>query len=146
MFIISSCLLGDNCKYNGGNNYNERVFNFYENHVCFKVCPEVVGGLGIPRQPSEIVGERVLAKDEKDVTEFFQKGAMLAYEMARKEAEKRKENIEGAILKSKSPSCGSNQIYDGNFNGTIVNGDGYFAKFLKEKGITVITEKEKIPW
>ncbi|MBR5315691.1 MAG: DUF523 domain-containing protein [Firmicutes bacterium] len=142
MYMISGCLLGHNCKYNGGNNYHQEVIDFCKEHSYCVVCPEGISGLSTPRPPAEIIGERVIDKEGKDVTAFFIKGAEMSYEKAAREAEERGEILEGAILKANSPSCGSGQIYDGTFSGTLVPGNGCFTKILLDKGIQVISEKE----
>lgn len=146
MYIISACLLGKNCKYNGGNNYNQQVIDFCKTHSYITVCPEVAGKLPCPRPPAEYVGDRVLDKEGKDVTLQFQQGAKAEYDRVLEIAKQRNETIEGAILKANSPSCGSNKIYDGTFSGKLIDGDGCFVKILKENGIPVISEKEKIKW
>lgn len=143
MYIISSCLLGNNCKYNGGNNFNADVIEFAKNHSYYAICPEVEGGLTIPRIPSEKKGNIFIDKEGKDVTKAFLAGAEKSWEKVKKQSEKIKEPIEGAILKDKSPSCGCDKIYDGTFTKTLINGDGCFASLLKEKGIPVYTEKDK---
>lgn len=142
MYLISACLLGRNCKYNGGNNYNGEVSSFYETHSCIAVCPEGSSGLPTPRPPAEYVGGRILDQKGADVTEAFERGAALSLEQAFDEARRRGEEIEGAILKANSPSCGSGRIYDGSFSGRLICGDGCFAAKLKERGIKVISEKE----
>lgn len=142
MYLISGCLLGHNCKYNGGNNYNEEVIDFCRNHQYCVVCPEGISGLPTPRPPAEYVGKRILDREGKDVTEYFQRGAELSLEEALREAARRGEAIEGAILKGNSPSCGSGKIYDGTFSGVLVDGYGCFAAMLRKQGIKVISEKE----
>ena len=142
MYLISGCLLGHNCKYNGGNNRHQAVLDFAESHSCFAVCPEGISGLPTPRPPAEYVGDRVIDKEGSDVTEYFIKGAELSFDEAQAEAARRGESIEGAILKANSPSCGCGQIYDGTFSGTLVAGDGCFVKKLKAYDIHVISEKE----
>ena len=142
MYLISGCLLGQNCKYNGGNNYNQDVIAFAACHSCFSVCPEGISGLPTPRPPAEYVGENVIDKEGKNVTAYFEKGAEASLMEARAEAARRGEVIEGAILKANSPSCGSGQIYDGTFSGTLIPGDGCFVKKLKAYDIQVISEKE----
>ncbi len=150
MFIVSSCLIGNNCKYNGGNNYNEDVVEFCRNHEVILVCPETSGGLKSPRMPAEQqykkasdgnLGIRVIDKEGNDLTENFHKGAVVSLEQAFKKADELSEEIEGAILKANSPSCGSDNIYDGTFTGTLISGDGIFANLLKERGIPVMSEK-----
>lgn len=144
MYIISSCLLGNNCKYDGGNNFNNDVVDFYKTHNCCVVCPEVFGGLSTPRIPSERKGNHVINKAGEDVTEEFIIGAHKSWEHALKQSEKMGESIEGAILKAKSPSCGAGRIYDGSFSKVLIDGDGCFVRLLKEKGIPVYTEKDVI--
>lgn len=142
MYLISACLLGSNCKYNGGNNYNQDVIEFCKTHSFVPVCPEGISGLPTPRPPAEYQGDRIVDKEGRDVTEFFERGAELSLKKALKEAEKCGEKIEGAILKANSPSCGSGQIYGGAFDGVLVDGDGCFVRKLRERGIKVISEKE----
>ena len=146
MYIISSCLLGNNCKYNGGNNRNGNVLRFYQTHSCCVVCPETAGGLQSPRPPAEYSGDRILYRTGKDVTETFRRGAEASWKHVLRQAEKRREPIEGAVLKGNSPSCGSGSIYDGTFTGTTIPGDGCFVRILKEHGIEVISEKEIDRW
>lgn len=140
MFIVSRCLIGINCKYDGGNNVKPDVVRFCEEHSCVSVCPEAQGGLKSPREPAEQVDGRVIDKTGKDVTEFFQRGAEEALRLAMDTAERKGEVIEGAILKAYSPSCGSGYIYDGTFTGRRVSGNGIFTKMLKDMGIPVATE------
>lgn len=142
MFLISGCLLGKNCKYNGGNNYHQDVIDFCKEHSYYPVCPEGISGLPTPRPPAEYVGDRVIDREGKDVTAYFVKGAELSLQMAMEEAEARGERIEGAILKANSPSCGSGNIYDGTFSGTLITGNGCFTRMLIDKDIKVISEKE----
>lgn len=138
MYIVSACLLGENVKYSGGNNYTEAVERFLEDKSFVAVCPEVAGGLSVPRDPCERLGDRVVNKSGEDVTEAFFKGARRCLEMAEKIAGD--EAIEGAILKAGSPSCGSGVIYDGTFSGTKIPGNGVFSETLRSKGINVMTE------
>ncbi len=141
LHIVSACLLGSCCRYNGGSNESMEVKEFLKNKSYIAVCPEVLGGLETPRSPAEIMEGKVINKEGKDVTEAFQKGAELAYEVALKEADKNGESIESAILKARSPSCGSGKIYDGTFQGKLVSGNGFFVRLLKENGIHVISEE-----
>ena len=137
--LISACLLGENCKYNGENNYNEAAAALAERYELVPVCPELLGGLSVPRFPCERRGGRVLSNDPagaKDVTEAFQRGAQRCLEKALAEG------IRLAVMKAKSPSCGSGEIYDGSFSHTVVSGDGVTAELLKKNGIQVISEKE----
>ena len=146
MYIISGCLLGHNCKYDGGNNRNEDVIRFCQTHEYIIVCPERAGGLPCPRPPAEKSGSRIISKDGSDVTEEFLRGARISRDSCLKMAELSGKPIEGAILKANSPSCGIGKVYDGTFSGKLVDGNGVFAGMLSSMGIEVITEKEKIKW
>ena len=135
--VVSACLLGENCKYNGKNNKNEKVIDFLKDKEVIVVCPEAMGGLSIPRLKSEIYGEnKVINEKGEDVTDCFVKGASKALEIVLKN------DVKLAVLKEKSPSCGSKKIYNGEFNGTLINGSGVFAKMLIEKGIKVLSEED----
>lgn len=142
MYIISGCLLGENCKYNGGNNFIEWVKNFSEKHNYIAVCPEVQGGLTTPRIPAEILDGRVINKEGLDLTEEFKRGCEVSWNEAIKKANELGEEIEGAILKARSPSCGSGTIYDGSFSHKIIEGYGFFAAYLKQKGVKIVSELE----
>ncbi len=144
MYIISACLLGENCKYDGGNNQCQWVVDFAKTHSHLAVCPEPQAGLPAPRPPAEILGDKVLDETGKDLTEAFAKGAQACYVLAKEGAAERGEPIEGAILKAKSPSCGRDRIYDGKFSHSLTDGDGYLVRLLKADGIHIITEKETI--
>ncbi len=134
--MVSACLLGENCKYNGGNNYSERVHAFLEGHEVISVCPEVLGGLPVPRVPSEIVDGVVTSRDGRNVDKEFRLGAGLALERAEREG------VELVILQSRSPSCGAKQIYDGTFSGKKIPGQGVFARLLRKNGFTVLDAEE----
>lgn len=134
--LVSACLLGENCKYNGKNNFNSLVAELANSFEIIPICPEVFGGLTTPRLPSEINGEFVINEAGVDVTYEFNKGANLALQIALKE------NIKYAILKEKSPSCGVNKIYDGNFNGTLLAGKGITCQLLEQNGIKCFSENE----
>lgn len=136
MDIVSACLCGINCKYNGGNNFNPRVYRLLIEGKAIPVCPEVFGGLPTPRTPSEIRGDRVFMKSGEDVTEHFLEGAMKTLKVAQAVGAKR------AILKQRSPSCGCGKIYDGSFEGKLIAGDGITTRLLKEYGIEVVTEED----
>jgi len=135
--VVSACLLGENCKWDGGNNRNERVVAFCAGKEVIPVCPEVAGGLPVPRAPSEIREGRVTAKDGADVDAAFRMGAQKSLALCEGKT------IELAILKARSPSCGKDCVYDGSFSGALVHGDGVFAAMLKERGIPVFTETEE---
>lgn len=128
---VSACLLGENCKYNGGNNYDEKVERYVKGHTVVPVCPEVLGGLPIPRKSAEIVNGVVQNEDGTSVDEEFRKGAELAL---KKIIENKAELV---ILQSRSPSCGVKSIYDGTFIGRIIHGQGIFAGMVKKAGIPV---------
>ena len=145
MYIISRCLLGENCKYNGANNLSEDVVQFCKSHTFTSVCPETCGGLKAPRDPAEIVRSengffRVIDASGKDLTENFLSGAEKELDNSIRTAEKMDESIEGAILKANSPSCGAGKVYDGSFSRTLVEGDGIFAGRLRELGIEIANE------
>lgn len=133
--LISACLLGVNCKYDGNNNYDETLFKSLNKYELIPVCPEVWGGLTTPRYPSEISENKVINNHGEDVTINFRKGAQETLELAKKLGVKK------AILKAKSPSCGNGKIYDGTFTGKLIDGDGITTRLLKENGIEVITLK-----
>ena len=130
--IVSACLIGINCKYNGGNNYNEKVVEFVKGHDIIPICPEIMGGLPTPREPSEIVNGVVKHKDGSSVDTEFRKGAELALNKVITNG------AEIVILQSRSPSCGVKYIYDGTFSGSLIPGQGVFAKLLKENNIRVL--------
>ena len=136
--LISACLLGTDCKYNGGNNAmpEEKLAVLRERYRLVPVCPERDGGLPTPRLPSERLGERVLNRAGEDVTEAFRRGAAHALETAEREG------CLIALLKERSPSCGSGKIYDGSFTSTVIAGDGITAELLKQNGIRVLGESE----
>ena len=129
---VSACLLGENCKYNGGNNYSEKVRDYIKGHEVILVCPEVLGGLPIPREPAEIVNGIVSLKDGTSVDKEFREGARTALETVKEQ------NVDIVILQSRSPSCGVNAIYDGSFSGRIIPGQGIFADLLRRNGIKAI--------
>lgn len=129
--MVSACLLGENCKYNGGNNYSEKVMKYCEGHEVIPVCPEVLGGLPIPREPAEIVNGEVRNRYES-VDSQFRTGAGIALEKALSE------KVDLVILQSRSPSCGVGTIYDGSFTGTKIPGNGVFAQLLMDNGIKAV--------
>lgn len=144
MYIVSACLLGENCKYNGGNNYNEKVAELIKGHEYISVCPEMAAGLTSPRPPAEILDGRVYNDEGEDLTERFWEGAEKTLKEAMEKARALDEEIELAILKAKSPTCGSGEIYDGTFSHTVVRGDGIFARLLMDNGIKVISEEDLV--
>lgn len=134
--LVSACLLGVNCKYNGNNNLNNKVIKYIENKEVIPICPEIMGGLSTPRYPSEIVDNKVINNQNEDVTKEYTKGAEETLKLARILG------VRKALLKSKSPSCGCGKIYDGTFTNNLINGDGITTKLLKENKIEVITEMD----
>ena len=138
VILVSACLLGENCKYNGGNNRNERVLRYVQGHEVIPVCPEVLGGLPCPRKPVEWVGERVLTRDGDDCTENFRIGVKRTLETIEDQ------HVDLAILQSRSPTCGVKQIYDGTFSGVRIDGQGALAKALAARGIPLM-DAEDVP-
>lgn len=134
--LVSSCLLGYNCKYNGGNNLNEKVVEFLDDKEVICICPEMFAGMGVPRTCAEIVNGAVMDENGINVDEEYKN----AVELAMKEIEKM--NIKIAILQSRSPTCGVNKIYDGTFTGTLIQGQGLFAKALIKKGYKVMDSED----
>lgn len=134
--LVSACLLGENCKYSGGNNYDQAVCDFVQGQKVVPVCPEVLGGLPTPRCPAEIVDGIVMNKEGVCVDEAFRAGAQKALAIA-------KENhVDLAVLQSRSPSCGVKEIYDGTFSGRKIPGQGVFAKMLQDEGIPTLDAGE----
>ena len=146
MILVSECLCGINCKYSGGNNINEKILKLVKEGKAVLVCPEQLGGLSTPRDPSEIKcgtaqdvldgKAKVLSISGKDVTENYIKGAEEALKIAKLFG------FSEAILKANSPSCGCGFVYDGNFNGNLIEGNGVTAQLLLDNGISVKTEKD----
>lgn len=130
--MVSACLAGENCKYNGGNNRNGKVLQLMAENEVITVCPEQMGGLPTPRVPSEICNGVVTAKDGRIVDAEFRAGAAKCLEIARCE------QPDLIVLQSRSPSCGVKQRYDGTFSGTLVEGAGVTARLLIENGFHVV--------
>lgn len=130
--MVSACLLGENCKYSGGNNRSEKVLEYIKGHEVFPVCPEVMGGLPTPRVPAEIVNGVVMSKAGVNVDKEYRLGAQKALEIAMRE------RIDLAILQPRSPSCGATEIYDGTFTGRKIPGTGVTAALLAKNGFRVI--------
>lgn len=134
--IISACLVGDKVRYDGKGKYNPLVKEILTKFELLPLCPEVMGGLGIPRIPSEIRSGVVINKEGEDVTHYFKEGARkcmnpISYKHCTK-----------AILTDRSPSCGVHEIHNGRFDGGLLKGEGIFTKFLKEHNIEVYTIEE----
>ena len=130
--LVSGCLLGENCKYNGGNNYNPRVVEFLKDKEVISICPEIMAGMGCPRNPIEIVDGVLTDCHGKNVDSLIRKSVMEIMERIRDE------EIQCAVLQSRSPTCGVNQVYDGTFSGKLIPGSGVFAKSLMAAGYLVI--------
>ena len=132
--LVSACLLGVRCRYDGGSKPQEPLLRLMEKYTLIPVCPEQLGGLSTPRLPSERIADRVVMNDGTDVTEAYRRGAEEVLRLAR---------LFGcrlAVLKERSPSCGSGTIYDGSFSGRLTGGDGVTAALLRENGIAVYGE------
>ncbi|MDY4788202.1 MAG: DUF523 domain-containing protein [Bacilli bacterium] len=136
-YAISACLCGFNCKYNGKNNLNAKCQRLLEMNEAIIICPEVMGGLNIPRKPCEINGHRIINIDGKDCSKEYYDGALMALEYIKKF-----KDIDTIILKEKSPSCGVKYIYDGTFSKTLIKGSGITTSLLKEQGYKVISEED----
>ena len=130
--LVSACLLGENCKYDGGNNLNASVMAYIRDKEVIPVCPEVMAGLGCPRTPIEIVNGVVMDSNGNSVDTAIRGAVEKALEQIAGE------EISCAILQSRSPTCGVNQIYDGTFSRKRISGSGVFAQALKDAGIKVI--------
>ena len=136
--LVSACLLGYDCKYNGKNNYNSKIVELLKEHEVIPVCPEMFGGLSCPRIPCEKVGDRILDKEGNDCTKQFIKGAEEALNIAKEK------QVDFAILQKRSPSCGNSVIYDGTFKGNLIAGNGVFAQKLQSLNIPIMeAESEK---
>ena len=132
--LVSACLLGVGCRYDGLSRPNAEVISLFDRYELVPFCPEVYGGLPTPRTPSEIVGGRVVMADGKDVTLEFTKGSEEALRLCKLLG------IKKACLKAKSPSCGVGLIYDGTFSGRLVEGYGITARALAEASVLVVSE------
>ena len=135
---VSACLLGENCKYSGGNNISEELLSLLSGHEVIPVCPEVLGGLPVPRVPAEIVDGVVMNRDGVSVDEEFRRGAAEALEICRRE------KADLVILQPRSPSCGVGSVYDGTFSGKRIPGNGIFAALAMENGFRVESAEEII--
>lgn len=133
---VSACLLGENCKYSGGNNRCQAVLDAVAGHEVIPVCPECAGGLPTPRLPAEIVGGVVTNRAGESVDAQFRLGAARCLDMLRDK------KVELVILQPRSPSCGTRQVYDGTFSGRLIDGQGVFARLLAENGYRIIGADE----
>ena len=132
--LVSACLLGEPCRYDGGSQPVAAVKALADRYRLIPVCPESFGGLPIPREPSEVVGDRVVSRSGNDVTAAYRRGAELTLALARVNG------CRAAILKEKSPSCGVGKIHNGRFDGGLVEGNGITAALLLASGIAVFGE------
>ena len=130
--MVSACLAGENCKYNGGNNRNEKVLQLMSEHEVITVCPEQMGGLPTPRVPSEVKEGIVTARDGRNVDREFRTGAAKCLEIALRE------QPDLIVMQSRSPSCGVKQRYDGSFTGKLVDAPGVTAQLLMENGFRCV--------
>lgn len=136
---VSACLLGENCKYSGGNNRSERLLSELAKHPeieVIPVCPEVAGGLPTPRPPAEIVDGEVVNNLGVSVDAEYRAG--VAAEMARLKPHIESGELAAAVLQSRSPSCGVHEVYDGTFTGKLIDGRGLFALALAECDVALI--------
>ena len=134
--LVSACLMGFRCRYDGGAQRLDCLDALRERHVLVPVCPEVMGGLPTPREPSEIRSGRVVTRDGRDMTEAFARGAREAEKIALACG------CRCALLKERSPSCGLGRVYDGTFTGTLTRGDGLCARLLSQRGLRVLGESQ----
>ena len=134
--LISACLLGCACRYDGRSKPHKKATELAETHDLIPFCPECMGGLMTPRPPAEIQGERVINAENVDVTVQYRKGAKEALRLCKTLG------ITRAVLKAKSPSCGKGEVYDGTFTKTLTKGNGITAQLLMEHGIEVLTEND----
>jgi uncharacterized protein YbbK (DUF523 family) len=134
--LVSACLLGENCKYNGGNNYDPKVEAFCRGREVIPVCPEVLAGLGVPRIPIEIKDGIVTRRDGVVVDEAIRIAVAQILEQIKNA------DIQCAVLKARSPTCGVRQVYDGTFSGKLVDGSGVLAQALKDAGYIVLDNEE----
>lgn len=136
MYLVSACLAGIPCRYDGEDNAHPEIEQLVREGKALPVCPEQLGGLTTPRVCAERVGNHVINKEGRDVTEAFERGAQCCVALAKKY------DCTQAILKAKSPSCGKGMIYDGTFTGVLIKGNGRTTELLEMYGIKVITENE----
>ena len=135
---VSACLLGRNVKYNGKNNFSSKLVEKLEGNEIVEICPEVLGGLPVPRDPAEIVDGKVITKNGVSVDYEFRKGAQKALDIIKKEG------VDLVVLQSRSPSCGKGKIYDGTFSSKLIDGDGIFVRLLEENGIRAVDVEDFI--
>ncbi len=132
--LVSACLLGVNCRYNGGGELREELVALSKKHHLIPVCPEIYGGLATPRDPAEIVDGRVITCNGADVTAQYEKGAVETVKLALLY------DCKYAIMKERSPSCGYGKIYDGSFSKGLIDGNGRASDLLSQNGVQVFGE------
>ena len=138
--LVSACLLGCACRYDGKGQENEAVLALLKAHTLVPVCPEQLGGLCTPRPCAERRSGRVVTADHHDVTQAYERGAREALRLYRTLG------CEAAVLKARSPSCGSRTIYDGTFSGVRIRGEGVCAQYLRENGVRITDEEHLDEW
>ena len=134
--LVSACLLGINCRYDGGSKYCEKINKLSEKYCIIPVCPEQLGGLPTPRTPASFVNNRLFSHTGNDVTEYFERGARETLKISKLFGVKK------AVFKEKSPSCGVNKVYF-RISGKDVlkSGSGITTQLLKKNGIDIISEE-----
>ena len=137
-FVVSACLAGCKCRYDGKDNLCPKVKQLVEEGRAITVCPEVMGGMTTPRIPSERKNNKVINSIGEDNTAYFEKGVEESIQLIKEH------NIKKAILKAKSPSCGNKYIYDGTFSKTLVEGKGMLAEKLTELGLEIYDEGDDL--
>lgn len=135
-YAVSACLLGENCKYSGGNNYHEKLCRYLRDHEVIPLCPEVMGGLPTPRTPFELVNGVAVNRNGETVHRQVTAGVAACLERLRNE------RVECVILQPRSPSCGVGRIYDGTFSGTLTDGNGLLSEELIKHGYRVLSAEE----
>ena len=138
--LVSACLLGENCRYDASNNLIPNLSENLKNYQIIPVCPEVLGNLPTPRPPAEIKNNSVVTKDNEEVTLQFIEGANKTLDIALSNF------CDIAILKEKSPSCGSSFIYDGSFSKSLIKGEGITTNLLRKNNILVLNENNYIEY
>ena len=131
---ISACLLGHRCRYDGTDKRNDELIKLLDGHELIPVCPESSAGFTVPHEPIELKDNKAYLKDETDVTEQLYKGCLKCLKMI--------EDCDFVILKSKSPSCGYKKIYDGSFNGILIDGNGMFTDLCLQNDMKVFSEND----
>ena len=132
---ISACLLGENVRFDGSNKKDNKLIELLKNHQIVSICPEVLSGFHVPRDMVEIRNNKVITKDNKDLTDILYKGSLKCFELIK--------DCDLVILKSKSPTCGYKKVYDGTFSNTLIDGNGIFTDICLKNNLKVYSEKEK---